>query len=141
MQTSTVILILVGLCVISYLLGHRRSYVVSADSGGVAMMHSLPRHYGYMAALWAGLPALLLLVLWIGFESRVISSMVAADLPPGVQGMPESEFGLYYNQVVSYAKGSIDGSQLDEAQLAAAGWHFPRRIVPPPGKASPGLRS
>jgi len=128
MQTSTVILILVGLCVFSYYLGRRRSYAVSSDSGGVAAMHSLPRHFGYMAALWAGLPALLLLLLWIGFETRAISALVAADLPPNVQGMPESEFGLYYNQIVSYAKGSIDGSQLDETQLAAAG-HYQRLVA------------
>jgi phosphate transport system permease protein len=122
MQTSTVFLALVVLCVVSFALGRRRSYVVSASSeGGVRAMHSLPKHYGYMAALWAGLPALLLLVLWTGFESRVVSTLVAAELPPEVREMSESEFGLYYNQVVSFAKGHIDASQLDDAQRVAAG--------------------
>jgi phosphate transport system permease protein len=93
---------------------------VAAGQGGVQALHSLPKHYGYMAALWAGLPALLLLVLWIGVESRVLAALVIADLPTEVQALPASELGLYYNQVVSHAAGSSDASLLDEAQIAAA---------------------
>lgn len=120
MQTSTILLVLLSLTAISYLMGRRRSYTVAQDQGGVKALHSLPRHYGYMAALWAGLPALLVLVLWMGFESRVVSSLVAAELPAAVQDMPEAEFGLYYNQLVGYAKGSINADQLDQDQVSAA---------------------
>jgi phosphate transport system permease protein len=120
MQTSTIFLVLAALTVISYMMGRRRSYAVAEGHGGVKALHSLPKHYGYMAALWAGLPALLVLVVWMGFESRVVSSLVAAELPLAVQDMTEAEFGLYYNQIVSYARGSISADQLDAVQVGAA---------------------
>ena len=120
MQTSTVLLVLIGLSFISFLLGRKRSYAVAGSEGGMHSLHSLPKHYGYMAALWAGLPALILLVLWMMFESSVVQSLVTAELPTPVQELPANELGLYYNQVVGYASGSTDASLLDQNQVNAA---------------------
>jgi phosphate transport system permease protein len=119
-QTTTVFLVLVALSVVSFFLGRRRSRVVAETVGGVKALHSLPKHYGYMAAAWAALPALLILVLWLGFESRVLNNLVVAQLPQSVQEMHPSELGLYTNQIVGYASGSIGLEQLDKAQIAAA---------------------
>jgi len=121
MQTTTVFLVLVALSVISFAMGRQRSHAVSRASGGARALHSLPKHYGYMAALWAGLPALLLLVLWLGFESRVLHGLVLAELPQEVQKMQPSELGLYYNQIIGYASGNVNAAQLDEIQVGAAG--------------------
>ena len=120
MDTTTVFLVVILLSVISFYVGRRRSHAVSAGQGGVKTLHSLPKHYGYMASLWAALPALLLLVLWMGFEPRMIHNMVVADLPASVQQLQHSELGLYYNQIVSYALGSSNADLLDEVQVAAA---------------------
>ncbi|PIE38704.1 MAG: phosphate ABC transporter permease subunit PstC [Gammaproteobacteria bacterium] len=120
MDSSTVLLVLVLLAGISYFLGQRRSKAVAAGAGGVTALHSLPRHYGYMAALWAGLPALILLALWVVFESSVVRSMVVSSLPASLQQMDSSQLGLFYNQIVGYATGTMDAGQLDEAQIAAA---------------------
>jgi len=120
MQTSIVFLALVILTLISFALGYRRSHKVALGHGGMKALHSLPRHYGYMAALWAGLPALVILVLWIIVEDRILYTLVLASLPDSLQTMQESQLGLYYNQIVSFAIGSIDSTQLSEAQIAAA---------------------
>jgi phosphate transport system permease protein len=120
MQTSTVFLMLIALSVVSFLIGRQRSHLVTAGQGGARALHSLPKHYGYMAALWAGLPALFVLVVWMAMEGRVLNSLVIASLPAEIRSMPESELGLYYNQVVSFARGSIDASMLDANQAAAA---------------------
>lgn len=120
MQTSIVFLALVILSLISFTLGHRRSHKVAQGHGGVKALHSLPRHYGYMAALWAGLPALAILVLWMILEDKMLYSLVVAGLPDSLKTMQESQLGLYYNQIVSFATGSIDGTQLTEVQIAAA---------------------
>ena len=120
MQTSTVFLVLVALSFVGFLVGRKRSHAVAAGVGGMHLLHSLPKHYGYMAALWAGLPALLLLVLWMAFEARVVHNLVVAELPAQVQQLHHSELGLYYNQIVSYATGSSDATLLDENQLSAA---------------------
>ena len=120
MQTTTVFLVLVALTGISFVLGRWRSRAVAATVGGVTALHSLPKHYGYMAAAWAALPALLILVLWLGLESRVLNNLVVAQLPPEVHAMHPSELGLYTNQIVGYASGSIGMEQLDKAQVTAA---------------------
>ena len=122
MQTSTVFLVLIALTFVSFIAGRKRSHKVAMamGEGGMSLLHSLPKHYGYMAGLWAALPALLLLVLWVGFEPRVIHKLVVEELPVAVQQLPHSELGLYYNQIVSYASGSSDADLLDQAQVSAA---------------------
>ena len=120
MQTSTVFLILVALCVVSFFTVRKRSHTLAMQVGGLTSLHSLPKHYGYMAAAWAALPALLILALWLGFESSVRYQLVVAQLPESVQEMPPAELGLYYNQIQSFAQGAIDSAELDEAQLTAA---------------------
>ncbi len=119
MQTTTVFLILVALSLGSFFLGRRRSRAVAAGVGGVEFLHSLPKHYGYMAAAWAGLPALVLLLLWMGFESRILYEMVLAQLPASVRGMQPDQLGLYYNQILSAAQGSLDAEGLDPTQAQA----------------------
>ena len=113
MQTSTVFMTLVALCAVSFFVGRHRSRLVGEAGGGLTSLNSLPKHYGYMAALWAGLPALFLFVAWLGLESSVLQSMVVASLPAEVQAMPASELGLHYNQLVGFALGSVDVSMVD----------------------------
>jgi len=120
METTTVFLVLVLLTAISFFLGRRRSHTVTSGLGGARSLHSLPKHYGYMAALWALLPALLILVLWLCFEPSVLSGIVLSELPDPVRQLPPDEQGLYFNQIVSYARGATSADLLDPAQIAAA---------------------
>jgi phosphate transport system permease protein len=120
MDTMTVFLALLLLTVASFFMGRKRSHAVTAGQGGARALHSLPKHYGYMAALWALLPAMAVLVLWLVFENGILARMVVGDLPASVQEMSSSEQGLYFNQVVSYARGATDASMLDAAQIRAA---------------------
>lgn len=120
MQTTTVFLVLIALCVVSFYTGRKRSQIVAMQQGGLTSLHSLPKHYGYMVAVWAGFPALVLLLLWMGFESSVLHRLIVAQLPLAVQELPPEELGLYYNQIQSFAQGAIDSTQLDEIQVAAA---------------------
>lgn len=121
MQTSTVLITLAALCLVSFFAGRQRSRMVAATAGGMQSLHSLPKHYGYMAALWAGLPALLVLVVWVALENSVIRGMVVAGLPEAVQAMEPGQLGLYYNQVLSFALQGGDAGMLDPVQLQAAG--------------------
>jgi len=104
-------------------MGRKRSQIVAMRLGGIASLHSLPKHYGYMAAAWALLPALLVLGLWLGFESKVLYKLVIAQLPQTVQAMPADELGLYYNQIQGFALGAIDSGQMDQVQIAAAEYY------------------
>ena len=120
MQTTTVFLVLVALCVVSFFMGRKRSLVVATRLGGMASLHSLPKHYGYMAAAWAAIPAILVLALWLGFESSILHKLVLSELPAHIRNMPVDELGLYYNQIQGYAKGAIGSAELDQAQISAA---------------------
>ena len=120
MDTTTVLLVLMLLTVTSFFMGRNRSHAVVSGRGGARALHSLPKHYGYMAALWALLPALLVLALWLAFESSMLARIVVSELPPSVQQLPAADQGLYFNQIVSYALGSSDAAQLDPTQIAAA---------------------
>jgi len=120
MQTSTVFLVIVLLCISSFYFGRRRSQIVAAHSDGIASLHSLPKHHGYLVAAWTLIPAAVLLALWAGFESSILHKLVFAALPEQVRAMPADELGLYYNQVQSYALGTIDATWLDKGQVAAA---------------------
>ncbi len=120
MQTTTVFLILVALCLFSFFVGRQRSHLVAMRAGGMTSLHSLPKHYGYMAAAWAALPALLVLLLWVSFEADVVYELVVAELPDSVLQLHPSQLGLYYNQVQSFAGGAIGPDELDGAQLEAA---------------------
>tara|TARA_B110000977_G_C10997587_1_gene462522 strand:- start:10 stop:1314 length:1305 start_codon:yes stop_codon:yes gene_type:complete len=88
--------------------------------GGLASLHSLPQHYGYMVAMWAAIPALFLLVLWSGFESTILYKLVVAQLPQSIQDMPTSELGLFYNQLQGFAQGGFGGTEGDPVQVAAS---------------------
>jgi phosphate transport system permease protein len=120
MHTTSILLVLAALFVVSYFLGRKRSQVLALRLGGLTSLHSLPKHYGYMTAAWTVLPALLVLALWLGFESSVLYKLVIAQLPKDIQQMPADQLGLYYNQVQGFAQGAIDSEQLDATQVAAA---------------------
>lgn len=120
MQTTTVFLVLIALCAGSFFMGRNRSQVVAMRLGGLTTLHSLPKHYGYMAAAWAALPALLVLALWTGFESSVLHTLVVASLPQEIQSLPDDQLGLYYNQIQGFARGAMDAADLNQVQLQAA---------------------
>jgi len=120
MQTSTVFLVLVALCVFGFFAGRQRSQLVAMASGGMTSLHSLPKHYGYLVAAWGALPALLIFVLWLGFEQSLLFRVVTSTLPEAIQSLPDSEMGLYYNQIVAFAQGGVDASNLQQVQVDAA---------------------
>lgn len=120
MQTTTVFLVLAALCFASFWAGRQRSRLVAAAEGGIRSLHSLPKHYGYMAALWAGLPAAALFLAWLALEGRVIEAQVVAQAPAEIQLQSREEIGLYYNQVVGYATGQADANMLSPEQVSAA---------------------
>jgi phosphate transport system permease protein len=127
MHTTSILLVLVALCVVSFFMGRKRSQVVASRVGGLASLHSLPKHYGYMALAWAALPALLMLALWLGFESSVLHKLVVSQLPQDIRELPADQLGLYYNQIQGFAMGAIDSRQLDQTQVEAAE-HYKRLV-------------
>ncbi|GGL77807.1 phosphate ABC transporter permease subunit PstC [Wenxinia marina] len=71
MPTLWLIVIVLILAAVGYVAGRQRS--LSSVDGDVRRLHSLPSFYGWNAALWALLPALLALVAWQVMQPVVLN--------------------------------------------------------------------
>ena len=67
MNTIVLLAVLLGLSTLAFYLGRKRAFAVV--NGRVRDLHSLPVYYGFQAALWCGIPALLLFGLWVAAGS------------------------------------------------------------------------
>ncbi|EGV30334.1 phosphate ABC transporter, inner membrane subunit PstC [Thiorhodococcus drewsii AZ1] len=121
MNAWTLILLLLAVMAAAYNLGRKRAI---SGAGGIAQiktLHSLPVYYGLYAALWAGIPALLLLGLWSGFQDQIITALVSSSLPPDiVNGLSEGRIGLLINDIKNLATGNIVSSTVTPEIQAAA---------------------
>ncbi|NIZ00349.1 phosphate ABC transporter permease subunit PstC [Thalassospira lucentensis] len=102
MSLSFLLLAVAALCVLSFYFGRQRAIALSG--GRYSNLHSLPTHYGMYVALWCGLPALLLLVVWYMFQGSIIEAMIIADLPAEITGDP-GKLSLALNSISLIAEG------------------------------------
>ncbi|HXH02768.1 MAG TPA: phosphate ABC transporter permease subunit PstC [Candidatus Competibacteraceae bacterium] len=117
MQPSLLLIVLLALTAVSYHMGRRRS--LALVGGQVRQLHSLPSYYGYYTALWCGVPALLLIGLWIALEPTLIKHLVLSTLPTELQNLPADRANLLLNDIRNLASGNI-ASSTDPAVTAAA---------------------
>ena len=120
MQLSLLILVLLGVMALAFQLGRRRSLATVGGRSGTRNLHSLPAYYGFYAALWAGLPALVIAALWVFFEGSIITSMVVESLPAGMRELPPDRLGLLVNDITNLANGNIVSGDVDQAMQRAA---------------------
>lgn len=121
MNPTAIIALIAGLAAISYFVGRRRA-VSSASVAGVRL-HSLPGTYGWYAALWVGLPGLVLVFLWMSFAPSVLEQLTLASLPPGMLSDSEAEVALLFNDIRNLAAGRMMASA-ETATLVAAAEHY-----------------
>jgi phosphate transport system permease protein len=120
MPIETILTTLFVLLVFSYFLGRKRSIAVSTVRKGQRNLHSLPSYYGYLVAIWAGIPALLILALWTAFDSSIVTSMTVANLPESIQVQSSDEIGLYINEIINIVDSGDIQSETDSVKHDAA---------------------
>ena len=120
MPASLLLVVIAGLMVIGYFFGRRRSLAALRGRGSGVSLHSLPAYYGFYAALWAGLPALLLLAAWVFFLDSIITRLVIAGLPPELQNLPADQLNLAINDIRNQATGNIVSGEMSPAAQAGA---------------------
>ena len=118
MPSSTVLVALLGMTVVAYVLGRRRSVRAASNTG--LTFHSLPGYYGSYVAIWCALPALLLYCLWQLAEPGFIRTQVLATMSAATLELPEAELGLVYNDIRNLVEGNIVSGEPSEEILAAA---------------------
>lgn len=126
MQSSVLLFVLLGVMALAYRFGYKRAVSVAGGVERIKTLHSLPGYYGFYAALWAGLPALLLLGFWVGFQDTVVTGLVAAALPTEVTaGLSAGQLDLLRNDIENLATENIVSVEVTPALQAAAD-HYAR---------------
>jgi phosphate transport system permease protein len=103
---------------VAYFVGRKRAFSVA--QGKLRTLHSLPAYYGLYVAVWCGLPALLLLALWVSFEGTIITNLVLSGLPDEIRNLGPDRLTLVVNDIKNLVRGSIVSSKPDATILAAA---------------------
>ncbi|HDH05915.1 MAG TPA: phosphate ABC transporter permease subunit PstC [Nitrospirae bacterium] len=117
MKYSILIFTVIILSAVGFYAGRSRSS--KTVNGEIRKLHSLPGYYGFYVALWCGLPALIVLGIWLAFQSSVVTSIVVSGLPPEIQSLSDEEMSLVINDIVNLAHGIVVGRP-DNVLLAAA---------------------
>jgi len=78
MSATITVGLLLLLSAIGYVMG--RSRAVSVAGGSIATLHSVPNYYGAYMALWAALPALVLVLVWMALRGPAINWLVLEGL-------------------------------------------------------------
>lgn len=118
MQTYVVFIALLILTSIGFKVGKSRATVNS--DGSLSRLHSLPVYHGLYVAIWCGIPATILVSLWVAFEPAIITGLVVSELPQAMQDLPEARLNLLLNDIRNIATGNIASSKNEPAVLAAA---------------------
>ncbi|OLP58393.1 phosphate ABC transporter permease subunit PstC [Xaviernesmea oryzae] len=87
----------------AYFMAHSRA--VAAAGGRSVSLHSLPGYHGAYAAIWAILPAALILAIWSAVAPSVIERDVRFSLPTEVLQQGAAPVELAMGQVRSVARG------------------------------------
>jgi phosphate transport system permease protein len=120
MQLNTLLLLLTGISVAAFFMGRRRSLVLAGGHGNITSLHSLPGYYGYFAAIWALLPALMLALLWITIEPRLIEYLLTRGLSEGQRNLSPAQLDLFINNVRNFAAGDVVSGQADAILMQAS---------------------
>jgi phosphate transport system permease protein len=124
MQSFTLIIVLLALTVVGFRLGRGRA--VSVVGGETRKLHSLPSYYGMYVALWCGIPAFIMLGLWLAFQDTILTQMTLAALPDSALTMPDgsrmsdARIGLLLNDIRNTASGGIASASTEAVREAAA---------------------
>jgi len=85
-----------------------------------------PTYHAAYVALWTGLPALLLVLLWVALQGTVIDGLILASVNSvRLDGLSEGELNLVLSQIHSIARGNVFGQPADWLLAAGqrhAGW-------------------
>ncbi|MFB9865704.1 phosphate ABC transporter permease subunit PstC [Vreelandella sulfidaeris] len=119
MSNIALIAILLVIMALAYHLGLTRSRAVAADHD--VRMHSRPGYYGVLVALWCGVPALALFLLWSFLAPQLIDTLVTQQLPPElIASMSERELETLLRRVSALAEGRGVAGGGNDIELAAA---------------------
>src|SRR6478609_6895373 len=103
MSTSIILLCLVIIGAVAYVAARSRATALSG--GRSSAMHSRSAYHGSYAAIWAVLPSLIVLFVWLAVSPGIVSSSVRGGFPDDVKAQPAVQQDLAYSMVATIARG------------------------------------
>jgi len=110
--------LLIVLMVFGHLVGRRRA--LQTAGGAFRTLHSLPHFYGLFVALWTGIPAAILLVLWLVLQPVLLDHLLVASLGEQARSLPPDRLGLLLSDIRNVAAGGIASQRDDPLVIEAA---------------------
>lgn len=90
-----------------------------AAAGG-SSVHSLPAYHGAFVAVWVGIPALVLVLLWVFLQQPLIDRLLLAALPEAMTAdATTAQLSLYLSEIRNVAAGQIFTEPSPEIMVAA----------------------
>ncbi len=99
------LILIVALSLVAYFVGRSaggRFAAADADT------HSLPGYHGAFVAIWVGVPALIMVLLWTAFQSTAIDALLLRGLPGEMTaGASPAQKALLLSEIRNVASGQI----------------------------------
>ena len=113
--------VLLALIAIAYQIGLSKSRSLAGKGNNSALLHSRPGYYGALVALWCGIPAFLILIVWNLVEPNILKHVVLDQVPAAtLAGMDQASIEVLMNRVKAIASGFGVTDQPAAYELAAA---------------------
>lgn len=98
--------VLLALIAIAYQIGLRKSRKLAGAGQNSAMLHSRPGYYGALVALWCGIPAFLIMIVWNIVEPNVLKHVVLNNIPSNIAAsLDPASISVLMDRVQSIASG------------------------------------
>ncbi|MEG1489130.1 phosphate ABC transporter permease subunit PstC [Acinetobacter sp.] len=76
--------VLLALIAVAYQIGLSKSRNLAGKGNNSAKLHSRPGYYGALVALWCGIPAFLILLVWNLVEANVLQYLILQNVPTNI---------------------------------------------------------
>jgi phosphate transport system permease protein len=117
-QLTILIAVVIVLTVLAFVYGRRRALVTVG--GNRRALHSMPGYHGFFIAIWCGLPAVILLVLWLILRGSILEGFIVDGLGPELSQTRQEMMPALITDVEHLAAGGRIGREITpELQDAA----------------------
>ena len=113
--------VLLAIIAIAYQIGLTKSRKLAGKGNNSAMLHSRPGYYGALVALWCGIPAFLILIVWNIVEPNILKQVVLNNVPEQIKAtLDPASIGVLVDRVQAIASGFGVSDKPASYELAAA---------------------
>ena len=108
MNVFVLILIVLAIMAVAYRFGSSKALAMS--NGNPRSVHSRTNYYGLFVALWCGIPALVILAIWMIAEPTLVQFAVRGEIPSDIRALPSDEFALIMTRISLIANRIIEAA-------------------------------